>query len=337
MTKKGCRRILWVPMPSGHAGKSYADAHSVAEISSPQKGCILLRDEIPRGERYDWRKRAADEVSDALLSARYWRAAERVRECAYVVCFWGGRVTAPYCRYRHCPICQWRRSLRARAIVLTRLPEILDQYPTARFAMLTLTVRNCALCDLRSTLRQMSRGWQRLIQRADWPAIGWIRAVEITRSSDGSAHPHYHVLMMLPSSYFGKGYVPTREWVARWRHAMRLDYDPVCDVRAIKPRPVAGAEYRDVRLAAVCAAIAELIKYATKSDDLLAGGPEWLSEYIRQVRSTKGLVSGGVLRGIMAEAHRSADDTTVESDDGCVCGVRYQWRRSLQAYARSEK
>ncbi|PQN27542.1 replication protein, partial [Shigella boydii] len=40
------------------------------------------------------------------------------------------------------------------------------------------------------------------------PVQGWIRTTEVTRSSDGSAHPHFHTLMMAPPGMLnGKSYV----------------------------------------------------------------------------------------------------------------------------------
>ncbi|MDI4746156.1 protein rep, partial [Salmonella enterica subsp. enterica serovar Kentucky] len=32
------------------------------------------------------------------------------------------------------------------------------------------------------------------------PVQGWIRTTEVTRGRDGSAHPHFHTLMMVPPS-----------------------------------------------------------------------------------------------------------------------------------------
>ncbi|MDI5568725.1 protein rep, partial [Salmonella enterica subsp. enterica serovar Kentucky] len=34
------------------------------------------------------------------------------------------------------------------------------------------------------------------------PVQGWIRTTEVTRGRDGSAHPHFHTLMMVPPSMF---------------------------------------------------------------------------------------------------------------------------------------
>ena len=194
----------------------------------------FLSDSSPKDKPADDHKAWAGTMSAALAAAGLERESVRLRDCAEALFFHlladaHGELhlklrAAPYCHYRHCPVCQWRRSLRNKAIIMTALPAILEQHPSARFAMLTLTVRNCHISELRQTITAMNGGWKRLIKRKDWPALGWIRAVEVTRGKDGSAHPHFHTLLMLPSTYFrGDKYVKTEERARRWREAARLD------------------------------------------------------------------------------------------------------------------
>jgi hypothetical protein len=104
--------------------------------------------------------------------------------------------------------------------------------------MLTLTVRNCSVLDLRRTILDMNRAWDRLVKRKAWPALGYVRSLEITRGKDGSAHPHFHCLLAVPPGYFvGRKYLSTAKWAALWRDALRIDYTPICEVHAVKPRP----------------------------------------------------------------------------------------------------
>lgn len=219
----------------------------------------------------------------------------------------------------------------------------MDTYPKHCWIFLALTVRNCAISDLRDTITAMNRGWHRLLNRKDWPADGWIRAVEVTRGEDGSAHPHFHCLLMVPPSYFGKDHVPIREWVQRWRESMRLDYDPVCDIRVIKPKvkdAVAVADGSVVDLgAALRHAIAELAKYQAKASDLLEGGPEWLAQYIAQIHGTKIITSGGALRGILAKMEKEGGnlvhvDGDKEEGDSGEAWLAFYWHRPRRKYAR---
>ncbi|MCE4093448.1 protein rep, partial [Klebsiella pneumoniae] len=50
---------------------------------------------------------------------------------------------AHFCRVRHGPVCQWRRSLMWQARFYQSLPRIVADYPDSRWMFLTLTVRNC--------------------------------------------------------------------------------------------------------------------------------------------------------------------------------------------------
>lgn len=346
-------------------------AVSIPTLKTRRKdGLILLRDASSdkRDQKIDSRKSWGNIFAAALLSAGLDKAAARVRDCAEALFF--EEVTdqstaelalrlysAPFCKYRHCPICQWRRSLKVKATLMSALPAILEQHPTARFLFLTLTVRNCDLSDLRETIQAMNKGWKRLIQRKDWPALGWIRATEVTRGKDGSAHPHFHSTLMVPASYFsGKGYVPTREWVRRWRDAMRLDYDPVCDVRVIHPKKASkeiskggttAASVVDQQMAALYSAIAETAKYPIKSADLLQGGPEWLARYIEQVHALKFLTSGGAFKGIMQDLRTlgaADEDLTHYGQDGKPKQrvspenlLAFHFRKPLNAYGRKRK
>jgi plasmid rolling circle replication initiator protein Rep len=132
------------------------------------------------------------------------------------------------------------------------LPKIVEAYPKHRWLFLTLTLKNSPITELKPTLTTMNRAFQRLSQRKAWPAEGWLRSTEVTRGRDGSAHPHFHCLLMVKPSYFGKGYINQAEWVELWRHAMRLDYDPILDCRAMKR----GRQPMQL--------VPELLKYCTK-------------------------------------------------------------------------
>src|SRR5882724_11685964 len=164
---------------------------------------------------------------------------------------------AQFCRVRHCPICQWRRPLMWLARFQTALPHVLVQYPTARFVFLTLTQKNVSIDGLRSTLRDMSKAWERLSQRKIFKVVlGWIRTTEVTRSRDGTAHPHFHVILMVSSNYFTKNYLAQPQWVEVWRVALRVDYNPVVDVRVVRSAAL--------RKDGIIPAVRETLKYSVK-------------------------------------------------------------------------
>lgn len=66
-------------------------------------------------------------------------------------------------------------------------------------------------------------------QQPDWDYSRWrSHACE-------EVHPHFHVLLMVPSSYFTPdNYLNQQDWQNLWRRSARLDYDPIVDIRAVK-------------------------------------------------------------------------------------------------------
>jgi hypothetical protein len=199
---------------------------------------------------------------------------------------------------------------------------------------LTLTVRNCDVHDLRATLRSMSEAWQRLIKREEFRAVqGWIRATEVTRGRDGTAHPHYHTLMMVPPAYFGRQYVTQARWTELWQECARLDYTPVVDVRTVRAKPGSVAGPGD----ALRAAAAETLKYATKPSDLVADG-DWLLEMTRQVHKLRFVASGGALKNVLRIDDESDEALALVEDDeegeASKARLAFAWRRKDGHYRR---
>ncbi|PAP03414.1 protein rep, partial [Salmonella enterica] len=66
---------------------------------------------------------------------------------------------------------------------------------------LTRTGRICAFVDLGDTLTSMIAAFQRMkVRKEVYSVQGWIRTTDVTRGRDGSAHHHFHTLMMVPPS-----------------------------------------------------------------------------------------------------------------------------------------
>ena len=179
------------------------------------------------------------------------------------------------CNRRLCPFCEWRRSRAWRRRFFEGLPQFHQDFPTHRAIFLTLTVRNCPVNELRTTIQEMHAGWKRMTKRQFFPSKFWFRRTEITRMDDGIGgavephmHPHIHCLILVPASYFSHGYIKQLEWQKQWMDAMRLDYVPVVDVRSARTRSSSGgATIEQSRAAAL-----EASKYATKATDLIAMG-----------------------------------------------------------------
>ena len=203
---------------------------------------------------------------------------------------------ARFCRVRHCPVCQWRRSRMWKAKAYKILPFVVEAYPGYRWLFLTLTIRNCQIFDLRDKLQWINKSWQRMVQRKKFSAVGWIRSTEVTRGKDGSAHPHFHCLLLVKPSYFsGQTYVKQKDWVEMWRSCLRVDYAPVVDIRAIK-RDRSPNEL-----------IPEILKYSVKESDLVADR-EWFLELTRQMYKMRTVATGGVLKQYLKQLEEEPED-----------------------------
>ena len=199
---------------------------------------------------------------------------------------------ASFCRVRGCPVCMWRRSLRMKGIAIyERLPEILQAYPTHRFLFLTLTVRNCAVSQLKITLHDMNEAWRRFRVLTGFKNAvqGWFRSVEFTRGTDGvSVHPHFHILLHVSADYFsGHGkYMSQKQITQMWKECLRVDYTPVVNVKAVKR----GCEVNSIK---------EVMKYTVKESDIqsmIEDGTEWYVRVYEQLAGAKLVTSSGTLR-----------------------------------------
>jgi plasmid rolling circle replication initiator protein Rep len=276
---------------------------------------FYLTDFSPNDKPWDRHRNCADQVSSLYDQADSEDYSVRINRCSQMLLF-GSRLdvqgqrtirlkSAFFCRVRNCPVCQWRRSLMWKARLGNALPLIERDYPKACWLHLTLTVRNCPITDLRNTLKLMNAAWQRLSQLKKFPAIGTFKSLEVTRGKDGSAHPHFHILMMVMPNYFGGNYIKQDKWVEMWRKALRVDYDPGAHIQRIKSN-----SNRDIS-----DTIKEVAKYTVKGDDLVIDS-EWLLEYTKQVHKTRAISLGGILKQYLSEDEATNEELVLgESTD----------------------
>ncbi len=313
----------------------------------------FLTEYSPSDKVWDVHKAQSDDVGGIYLRAAEFESyAARMRDCGGILRFgfMVDRMTgeakfrlreANFCRVRHCPVCQWRRSLMWQARFFQSLPQIVADFPDSRWMFLTLTVRNCEIYDLGNMLTAMNTAFQRMKVRKEFKSVqGWIRTTEVTRGRDGSAHPHFHTLMMVPSSMLsGDGYVKHGRWVELWRDCLRVDYDPNVDVRAVKPRKSKGGESLACATAElVRGAVAETLKYSTKPADMVAD-PEWFLELTRQTHKRRFVATGGALKDVLCLERESDEDLTLADDatDGNDDGKRlaFTWDPVPRNYRRT--
>lgn len=306
---------------------------------------FYLTDVSPKDKPWDEHRLQADQVKDLYRGTLFDRYAERIDNCSGLLEFSflvnsetaeiGLKLkTARFCRVRHCPVCQWRRSLVWRARFFQALPKIRKEYPTARFLFLTLTVRNCELSELRSCLVDMNKSWERLTKRKQFPALGWLKSVEVTRSTNGTAHPHFHAILMVPQNYFSRNYISQEKWTELWMESLRADYTPVVNVKAVKPAK--GSSENQV-VDQLAKALCETLKYSVKSDDLVSDR-EWLLELTTQLHKTRAVAVGGVFKNFLSEEDPEDLIHIDENSDEPISdnSLWFGWREMLQRYLKCQ-
>lgn len=229
---------------------------------------------------------------------------------------------AERCRVRNCPVCQRARSAKLFFQMKPALEQINSEHPTYRWVFLTLTVENCPLTELRETIKTMNAAWSRLLKVKELSCVkGWLRNVEVTRgkSDANTAHPHFHVLLCVPSYYFTSHYISQEKWGELWRDALRVDYVPMVNVQAVKE---------------LNSGIAELTKattYSVKPSELVdEKGADWLHELHKQCDKLRFIASGGLVKQAIAKSKSNAKD--IEIDVETIAADDYDWNKEKCGY-----
>ena len=289
------------------AFSGFASSHSLpyGNRCKVDTNALYLNDLSDRDKSWGKHRRNSDIVANYYReTGEFDEYANRIDLCSRLLCF---RLVlegkeyklkldlAQFCRVRYCPVCQWRCSLVWKAKAYKILPMVVEAYPNYRWLFLTLTVRNCQITELRSTLQWMNQSWRRMNQRKQFSAVGWIRSTEVTRGEDGSTHPHFHSLLLVKPGYFGKSYMNQKDWVEMWRSCLRIDYDPVLDIRSLK------CDHYPVEL------VPEILKYCVKESDLVADR-KWFLELTRQMHKMRTIATGGVLKEYLKKLEKEPED-----------------------------
>ena len=230
-------------------------------ISYPEGEWEVISNQTEHGiDRHTLYKTQSQILAIVLYYLDYFNQAKRTDECNTWKIFQACAanighekklIQANYCKDRFCATCQWLRSRKAFREAMTIGQHILEHEPKLRFIFLTLTIPNVALDELGDAITAMMKGWQRLIQRklVRSTILGYHRSLEVSYNPKrNDYHPHFHVLFVVPSSYFKKKYINRNTWLSLWQQSMRDESITQVDVRAVKPKemtPEQEAEFRE--------------------------------------------------------------------------------------------
>lgn len=271
-----------------------------AEKENPRFEIVLAEDSKPgadgatglpaRVARYSEARLKALQMQGYCASHGHVKEAQKLEGCAeYLVFrhyFTVDKVrlhAASFCK-KHllCPMCAIRRGSKMLGAYLERYAAVLQDNPTLRPYLVTLTVKNGP--DLAERLRHLRNGYKRMSQaRRDFHkgrglphvqfahSMGGFHSIEVTNKGNGW-HPHMHMIWLCESEPDQKAL--SSEWMAWTGDSFITDVRPLHD-------PVEG--------------FLEVCKYALKFSDL-SHADNW---HAYEVMSGQRLIdSHGLMRGV---------------------------------------
>ena len=306
----------------------------------------ILKDVQQNGKKRPWRPKKVRglKLADSYKRLGFDNKSMRVWTCGnrleFRVLEDGQRKlqNAYFCKERLCPMCQWRKSIK----IFHQVSRVMDvtegRHDNLIPVFLTLTLRNCVDQELASTLDNLFKGWYRFTNHRKINRIvqGWFRALEVTyNKKENTYHPHVHVVLMVDRTYFtGKDYMHIIEWVKMWRMSLKLDYDPICDIRKVKADK---GKHK---------AVAEIAKYTMKDTDYILADKEKMDKIVmtlsQALRNRRLYAFGGLLKIIAKELKAdSLDegdlvhiDAQSMREDVAMLLEQYRWNFGIADYIR---
>lgn len=223
------------------------------------------------------------------------------------------------CRHRLCPLCALRRSRRIGRQALDAFDALRQRgnLDNTRLYLLTLTQRNVEPVHLADEIGGLLAALKSIRHTADSRrfVIGSARNIEVTYNARSRTfHPHVHMIVIL-SGNASDNLSTAAYWRSVWRRVMKLDYDPICDIRPIEDTQ-----------GAVC----EVSKYCIKPSSIYGlnlpdAELDMVVSTLNSALAGRRLVSyTGIWRSIRAELKQREPDEELEHDDAsdvCGCGA----------------
>ena len=236
---------------------------------------------------------------------------------------------ASFCRWRLCPICQWRRSLKLFGQAAEILKCVVNERPKCRFLFLTVTVQNVEVSELGNALDAITAAFGKLMKTVK-PVRGWIRCTEITvNPKTGMTHPHIHAVILVDADYFHNSYIKQAKWAEMWKSALGVDYVPCLDIKSVREKGVGAI-----------AEISGVFKYSIKGGgdvvrlaEMGDYGIEILAQLTRTLHKRRFVAFGGEILKIrqrmrLGDAENLTDKDEVKAAEmaGLIEGYRkYRW------------
>lgn len=285
---------------------------------------------LPEVIEYTRLKNSALELAQTLsMDTRTFKDSLQIKSCAEALQISYGNTNKPvirtwFCKHRSCPICQWRKKMQRIAQGYAALNHLKAKQSGYRWLFLTLTVQNCHVQDLSSTLQMMQSAFSKMTRRLEFSNVkGYFRMTEITpdQNHPDYLHPHYHCLLLVtPSMFAGNQYVKRERWGSLWQESLEACYTPMVHVRGIGRYK--SDEEREV---------INHLAYSLKSLPMNLH-PQLQREVTLQVKGKRLFGSGGELRGILQEDEPDSE-TEIETTANTQQAVIGWWNQATASYA----
>lgn len=328
----------------------------------------ILSDTSATGRNRPWRKQKVGSQAVAASMYRLWnkhprkwdflkRRADRMWRCSDYLVFSDnadketGEVThklhaAEFCRDRMCAMCQWRKSLVLFAQVSDIMNKI-DAEHSGEFVpiFLTLTMKNVATNELGQGITDILKAWSRMMNKSRkrkpyFVTRGWFRALEITYNAQTKEwHPHIHAVLLVDADYFENPnkYIEHSAWIAEWKWALQVDYDPNVDVRTFK-----GERSK---------AVAEVSKYSVKPGEWLDkndndGTDERVFILATELKGRRLTAFGGLMLQVRKELKQEdvenadlvhTDEDATMRGEIVIALERYEWQIGISNYVKVKR
>lgn len=166
--------------------------------------------------------------------------ANRLHHCCHTLEIDYGQTTPrvmPHypCGVSLCRLCEYfkRRQKIAQFFGVIHQLQTLDHIRSARYHLLTLTIRPIASVELAASLAMMKKGFHTLVSRRLFhqSILSSSLFVHYKLHDEGLIRPHLHVLII---SRGGRHHIPNEAWANGWLELMNTYYEPHVDIRAIQ-------------------------------------------------------------------------------------------------------
>lgn len=316
---------------------SILDAKAAKRTNDNKRFSSQLAVALAKGD-YQQQKRARriERCADIRIYGKYWHVDEQKHVYALD--------RAWLCSHRFCPTCMRNKAAKQIAKFRVAAEQLAQQYPNGGWIFLTLTVPNCSVNDLADTVDGLNKGFRRLTQRSNWPALGWVKTVEVTQPKNKQqANPHLHVLFFVRPSYFKSGkYIDRDRWLDMWRESYGDPSIEIVHVARVRNRRAQSTlreklsdfadEYDPNSLVdqGIIGAL-ETFKYTFKPMDL-ENDDGWLATAEKQLTGKRTMATGGVIRDLMKQV--SPERIRQSELEHTGQQVMFIWNRERQQYTR---